>query len=190
MLKFACALCSGALLRQWWLTVRCRQVFATCIWYRVPRASTGLSKHGTRPTAVFLIFSVLAQGGGGLHAYFRKQHCMGFHKHDCDGGSLTPAPPPSPEIGRKVPDRRCQRRWICWMWQRVKNMCFHPMCLYSILGFFRRFQQWTKTRTFQLAPNHCPISEHHFPEMATTLVGGTQHPQLESPEFNSWCLQL
>ena len=58
-------------------------MFATCIWYLVPRASTGLSKHGTRPTAVFLLFSVLVQGGGGLHAYFRKQHCMGFHRHDC-----------------------------------------------------------------------------------------------------------
>ena len=35
-------------------------------WYYASRASTGLSKRGARLTVVFLTFSVLAQGRGGL----------------------------------------------------------------------------------------------------------------------------
>ena len=57
----------------------------------------------------------------------------------------------------------------------------------NILGNFRGIQKWTKTRPFQLAHNHYPISEHHVPEMANTLVGGTLHSQLKSPMFNPWC---
>ena len=109
-------------------------------------------------------------------------------------GSLTPTPPspnPSLEIGRKVPDHRSQRRrkQILLNVAKGKEMCFHPMRLYSIYSkIFRRIQKWTKTR-FQLAQNQFPISEHHLPEMATLQVGGTLHLQLESRRCKSWCWQ-
>ena len=64
-------------------------------------------------------------------------------------------------------------------------MCFHHVSIFNILGIFGRIQKRTKTCTFRLAQNQFPIPEHHLPEMATHLVGGTLHLQLESPRFKS-----
>ena len=62
---------------------------------------------------------------------------------------------------------------------------FSPhVSILNILGISWRIERFTKIGSFQLAPNQYPISEHYFPKMATTLVGGTLHLQLEIPGFN------
>ena len=60
--------------------------------------------------------------------------------------SLTPTPPPSLEIGRKVPDHQRQRcrKQFCLMWQRVKKNVFSPhVSILNIVGIFRRIQKNT-----------------------------------------------
>ena len=97
-------------------------------------------------------------------------------------------PPPTLEIGTKVPDHRRQRRrkQIFPDVAKGKKLCFHSMCLYSIhsefSGEINNGQKWV---FFQSARNKYPTSEQSFSEMATTLVGGTLYRQTEGPWFNS-----
>ena len=85
-------------------------------------------------------------------------------------------PPPTLEIGTKVPDHRCQRRpkQILPDVAKGKKLCFHPMCQYSIYSEFsgeiNNGQKWV---FFQSAQNKYPTSEPSFSEMAATLVCGT-----------------
>ena len=87
-----------------------------------------------------------------------------------------PTPPPTLEIGTKVPDhRRLRRRKQNFLdVAKGKKWCFHPLCLYSICSEFSREinigQKWV---FFQSARNKYPTCERSFLEMATTLVGGT-----------------
>ena len=86
----------------------------------------------------------------------------------CMGGSLglgprrPPPAPPSLEIGRKVLDHRRQRRRKQFLLDVAKgeNVFSPHVTILNILGIFRRLQKWTKSRTFQLAENQYPISEH------------------------------
>ena len=40
-------------------------------------------------------------------------------------------------------------------------------------------------KTFPVAQNYYPISDHQLSEMATNVVGGALHLQFESPGFDA-----
>ena len=63
-------------------------------------------------------------------------------------------------------------------------MCVHPMCLYSVYSeFVREFNNGQNVAIFRQHKMYL-ISDHQLSEMATTVVGGALHLQLESPGCN------
>ena len=97
------------------------------------------SQRGSGRTATAIAFcsvvQVLRLNPGFGDAFYAPLGRSCGHGGVTGPGSLTPTPPPPPgKLGGKC--------WTigtkgavsnsCLMWQRVKKMCFHPMCLYSI----------------------------------------------------------